>query len=199
MPTIHQKNSNRRVSGQTSVSTTAKGLTEITLSSVNTTFTNTTAVDGAAWDLSDVLEGDVLVTSDGYKGIVVSVNDGADTVTIDVGWISPDNSPRHRSNTTVMPVAGSTVRIHRLARAKSILIRAATGNGDLVYVGRDADARATDFPLDADDTLVLKSQILEIPRDIKLRDSEAWIDTTRVFILAAAGTQSVSWLLGAEQ
>lgn len=66
--------------------------TTITTSSANTSYTTTTVVDGVAWDLSEVVVGDV-VKADSSEGVITAVNDGTNTVTVS-SWVggTPSNT-----------------------------------------------------------------------------------------------------------
>lgn len=68
-------------------------------SGTGTTYTDTTVVDGVAWDLSAGAVGMLAVASSGKTGIVTNVNDGTDTVTV-ADWL-PSN-----------PANGETCQLH---------------------------------------------------------------------------------------
>ena len=155
-------------------------------SGAGTTFTATTVVDAVAWDLSAIEIGDVAVTSDGYKGIITAINDGADTLTIGAGWMDP-NGKQGRRGSDVKPTDTSTVTVHRIAQCKSILIKMLAGNGDIVRVGLDGTARATDYPISAGANLMLFH-----PQDQK------HLDVTDIFILADSGTLTAAWMVIAQ-
>lgn len=187
MPRLVQGLDNKRLSGQTSVTTTAVPLTKVgDTSGAGTTFTATTVVDGVAWDLSAIEIGDVAVTSDGYKGIITAINDGADTLTIGLGWMDP-NGKQGRPGGTVKPTDTSTVTIHRIAQCSSIMIKMLVANGDDVRVGLDGNARSDDYPLPAG------ANLMQFPPQ-----SQKHLDVTRIFIRADSGTQTVAWIVIAQ-
>lgn len=72
--------------------------TTITTSGSGTTYSTTTVADASAWDLSDVIAGDV-VSADGSLGVVSSVNDGTDTITVS-SW--DNGTPSNTSVATVL-------------------------------------------------------------------------------------------------
>jgi len=73
--------------------------------------------------------------------------------------------------------------VQRISTAKKVGIQAAEGNTDKIYVGLDGNARTTDWPLNPGETLAV--------------DDDTVIDVTQVYVIAASGTQTVSWSLGA--
>jgi len=186
MPRIIQGLDNKRLSGQTVTTTTAVPLTKVgDTSGAGTTFTATTVVDAAAWDLSGIEVGDVAVTSDGYKGIIKAINDGADTLTLDndKGWMDP-NGKQGRLGSDVKPADGSTVTIHRVAQCKSILVKMLAGNADDIRVGLNGVAVATDFPVAAGANIMLFHP-----------QAQKHLDVTNVYIRADSGTLTAAWMV----
>jgi len=175
-----------RQTGQLSVSTTALPATQIVAAAGvdSPTYTATAVVNDNAIDLSGVSVGDVIVTDDGYKGLIKAVNDGADTLTLDnaIAWMDP-NGKQGRLGSDVKPTDGQGFSVQRISLVQYITIGADSGNSDVVYVGRDGNARTTDYPLQPGETVGLSDL--------------AWVDVTRLFVLAASGTQTVNWILGA--
>ncbi len=169
--------------GQVTVGTSAIPLTQAAaVSSSNTTFTHTTVVDGTVWTLSGVLVGDIAETSDGYLGQVTAVNDATDTVTVK-GWTKEGSTPTATS--TVVPTAGSTVRIHHILRAGMILIKAGQSNSGTVYVGTNSTAVNTDYPLVAGEPLIINPAM-----------GEQWVDVMSLYILGSDSGQLVNWMIG---
>ncbi|MDP1614222.1 MAG: hypothetical protein Q8L68_00325, partial [Methylococcales bacterium] len=81
-------------SGSTSIVNAAMPITKVgAISSVNTTFTATTVVDGTAWGLSTVVAGMFAKTSGGWIGLITAVNDGTDTLTVE-SWINIANGAK---------------------------------------------------------------------------------------------------------
>lgn len=72
--------------------------TTITTSGSSTTYSTTTVADASAWDLSGVIAGDV-VSAGGSLGVVSSVNDGSDTITV-TSW--DNGTPANSSVATVL-------------------------------------------------------------------------------------------------
>jgi hypothetical protein len=108
----------------------------------NTTFTVNTVVDGSAWDLSNVKQGDILevidsVSSEMFMGRVQSVDDGNDTITLQGsgGWYRGEISGRGLAE--LKPSDGSPVIVHRLDKCVKITIDAITSNPADVYLGFD--------------------------------------------------------------
>lgn len=187
MPRINQGLDSKRLSGQTITTTTAVPLTKIgATSSANTTFTATTVVDASAWDLSALEIGDVAVTSDGYKGVIAVIDDGADTLTIGRGWQDPEGK-QGRLGGTVKPADASTVTIHRIAQCVSILLKMLVGNSDDVRVGLNGAAVATDYPVPAGANLLLFNPL-----------GQKHIDVTDIFIRADSGTPTVAWIVSSQ-
>jgi len=86
-------------------STTAIPLTKIaSTSSSNTTFTATRVTDASSWTLTGAIAGDVAVTSDGKRGIVVST--ATNIVNVNE-WVD-------ESGNSQIPANGSIVTIHRV-------------------------------------------------------------------------------------
>ncbi len=182
MSTIAQRETVRK-SGQTTISTTAVPVTKVgDTSGAGTTFTVTTVVDAAAWDLSGVTEGEVVVTADGYKGIITDVDDANDTLTV-AGWMPPSGrTPDVRIPTK--PADTSTVTIHRISRAKVLSIQSLPANTFDMYVGKHGTATSGDKKITA-------GQVQEI-----VPDEEEYLDVTRVYIIAASGSQTVAYMGG---
>lgn len=182
MPFTRQSLENRRKTGQTSVGTTAIPLTKVgDTSSANTTYTDTTVTDGSAWDLSAVSAGDVAVTQDGYKGIITAVDDGNDSLTVEL-WM--DSAGKEGGG--VKPTDGQTVTIHRISQCTGMMVKALFANSDDVRVGLDGNARASDFPLSKG-------------RNLNLYDENGMdkADITKVYVKADSGTQTVAWMVTA--
>lgn len=186
MPRIIQNIENKRLTGQVSATTTAVPLTKVgDTSGAGTTFTVTTVVDGAAWDLSAIEVGDVAVTSDGYIGEITAIDNGNDTLTIGKGWQSP-RTEQGRLGGTIKPADTSTVTIHRIAQCHSILIKMLAGNSDVVRVGLNGTAVVSDYPLGAG------ANLLEFPAQRRGK-----LDVTQIYVRADSGTQTVAWMVQA--
>lgn len=183
MATIAQRETVRK-SGQATISTSAVPVTKVgDTSGAGTTFGVTSVVDAAAWDLSGVTAGEVVVTADGYKGVITTVDNGADTLTIAGGWMPPSGrTPDVR--TSIKPTDGNTVTIHRVSRAKVISIQALPGNTANIFVGKHGTATSSDKKL-------TPGQILEL-----VPDEEKYLDVTRVYAIAASGSQTVAYMGG---
>lgn len=182
MATIAQRETVRK-SGQTTISTTAVPVTKVGNTSGAATFTVTSVVDAAPWDLSGVTEGEVAVTADGYKGVITAVDDGNDTLTIAGGWMPPNRRTRD-VRTSIKPADGNTVTIHRVSRAKVISIQALPGNTVNIFVGKHGTATSSDKKLSP-------GQILEL-----VPDEEKYLDVIRIYVIAASGSQTVAYMGG---
>jgi hypothetical protein len=141
-------------------------------SSVNTTFTETRVTDASAWTLTNVVQGDVAISSDGKRGIVVSTG----TNIVNVGqWLDESGNKQ-------TPANGSIVAIHRLNFVRRLWIKSPSTNGAVVYIGLYGSAGATDYPLAI-------GEAIEI-----LPDGDAeWVDVTKINALVASGTQSINY------
>lgn len=169
-----------RKSGKTTVSTTAVPVTKIgDTSSANTTYTDTTVTDGSAWNLSAVAVNDVIKTEDGYKGLIKSVDDGNDILTVSQ-WQGPDG----KKGTGVKPTDGQTATIHRIDHCGVLMVQASLGNTDNLRIGIDGNARADDYKLVPGMTL-----------HVSPYDDTPNIDITRVYAIAESGSQSLEWIV----
>lgn len=168
---------------RTSVTTTAKPLTQVhATSSGNTTYTATRVTDASAWTLTNVLAGDIVVTSDGYLGLVTST--GSNLVNVQE-WFEKKVSARGFGAN--MPADTSTAMILRCLRCKRIEISAVEANSAIVAFGfSDAVTLATSREIshtaaNPNSVLVLEAGVNEL-----LDCREMWI--------IAASTQNVNWL-----
>jgi hypothetical protein len=167
----HKSSGVATCSGATPIPLTKIGLS----SSANTTFTDTRVTDGTAWSLTNVAQGDVAVSSDGKRGIVVSTG----TNIVNVGqWVDKGGSIQ-------TPANGSTVAIHRLNLVRRLWIKAPSTNIAAVYIGLYGTADSTDYPLAI-------GEAIEI-----LPDGDAeWLDVTKIYQLVAGGTQYLNYAQG---
>jgi hypothetical protein len=167
----HKSSGVATVTGATAVPLTKIGAS----SSANTTFTETRVTDASAWSLTNVAQGDVAVSSDGKRGIVVS----AGTNLVNVGmWVDEGWSIQ-------TPANGSTVAIHRLNLVRRLLIKSPSTNGAVVYIGLYGTATATDYPMAVSETIEI------------LPDGDAeFVDVTKIYALVASGTQYLNYAQG---
>lgn len=183
-----------RRTGQTTVTTSAAPVTQIDLdSSSNTTFTTTTAVDQTSWDLSQVIAGDIVITSDNCIGIITDVNVGfggaPTTVTVGQGWSCEVTGFRRNPVVTAsVPAAGSTMEIHRISHAKTLRLKADPDNTDEVFIGKHGDATISDFVLEAGEHV-----------DLVPEEPGNYVDVTQVYAIAASGTQTIDYIPGVER
>ncbi len=187
MATIKQ-NPNHHGSGSQSVTATAKAATQIVSSTgASTTYTAATIVDAAAWDLSNVEAGDVVKTADDYRAIVLSADDGNDTITIEGGWMPPTGAGPDANKASVLPTDGNAAVVHRMNRCVRIHLSADAGNANTVFVRRGGSAPGagvyTDYPLVAGQSVTIEA------------DEEKYLDLTTVWLIAA-GASTVDWILG---
>ena len=184
MTAIIQSLDNVRLTGQTSVSATPVPLTKVgDTSSGNTAYATDSITDSSAGDLSAISVGDVVITQDGYKGLITAVDDGSDKVTVGAGWLAP-GAERGRSTGNVKPTDGQTATIIRIARARSIMAKASSNNSDIVRFGRNGTAAATDYPRSAGLRITFS------------RYDRQPIDVSQIYIRADSGTQTVAWCVG---
>lgn len=73
------------------------------VSSKNTTFTSTTAVDATAWDLSQVVAGMTAYAEEGSTGKITNVNDGTETLTV-ASWVGGTPNTGERVTLRKLPV-----------------------------------------------------------------------------------------------
>jgi hypothetical protein len=178
---------NVRKTGELSFTTTPLPVDQVvaTAGGDSPTYTTTTAVNDNAIDLSDVEAGNLIVTGDGYQGIVSAINDGANTLTIQDGqWYDPEGK-RGSVNGNVKPADGQSFSVQRVSVVRSISITADPTNTDTIYVGRDGTARTTDYPL-------LPGESLGIGDD-------DFVHVPRIYVRSASGTQKIHWILGSPQ
>ena len=171
--------------GRTQITTSAKPITQIGASSANTTFTTTTVVSSSAWDLSDVEanQGYVVTTSGGWKGEIVGVNDGTDTITVRA-WVKDGPGD---SRAAAVPAAGETAIIHKAAHCQKVIIDAVEANTAVVDVGFSSGVTSgTGHPLSATAGNPNSRLILEA-RPKKL------LDLTQIYAIAGS-TQNIAWL-----
>ena len=136
-------------SGTTSVlATSSNPITKIGVTSgATTTFTATTVVDSVAWDLSAPVAGHFAKTSDGWIGLINTVNDGTDTLTVNK-WVRADGA-----SSDGKPVAGSTVTVHRVWRCNKLKVKADNSNAAGIHLRQNAAATASAYELLANETI----------------------------------------------
>lgn len=155
---------------QKSIGTTAVPITQVgTTSSANTTFTVTTGVDGTAWDLSTASAGMIAVTSDGYRGTITVVNDGADTITVGE-WTTKE------AGIPGTPVATSTIRIFKVIENSQSYVQALYANTNDVYIGASDVTTANGFPIAPGQVIGVTSPFLD-----------------EVYAVVASGTETIAW------
>lgn len=172
-----------RKTGELSVSTTALPITQIVASATGVdapAYTTTTVVNDNAIDLSNVAANDHVVTADGYKGKIKTIDDGNDTLTVEY-WQGPDG--KERGNTK--PTDGQQFSVQRIIMAKTFGLTADVDNTDVVYVGRHGTTRSADS----------SDLALQPGQSVGFSDPRG-VDTTEIYVLAASGTQSVQWIVG---
>ncbi len=153
-------------------------------SSVNTTFTATTVVDGSAWDLSAPAVGDFAKTSGEWIGRITAVDNATDTVTVEQ-WINIANGARSLTGGSAKPSAGETVVIHQLFRCGSIKFKADHANGSAgVHIQRNIAATTSHYELLANETLVLLPE-----------HGSTYVDATLVNAISSSGTIGL-WFFG---
>lgn len=175
--------------GRTSVSSSAKPITQVgNISSSNTTFTSTSVVDATAWDLSLVEPGMLIKTSDGYRAIIDTVNDGTNTLTIrkDTGWAK---GTRPIYTGAGKPANGSTVRIHKRGACLAMIVDALDTNSADVFIGTDNTVTVSGganpgHPISYQPTY---------PNHRVTMEAEKHIDLTEVWVIAASA-QEIAWV-----
>jgi len=185
MSTIAQRTGHHG-SGQLTVGTSAKAITQIVKSTgASTIYSINSVLDGAAWDLSDVEVGDVVKTADGYRGVVTDVDDASDTLSIAGGWMSPSGRAPN-VNSSRKPTDTNAATVYRVNRCKRIKINADAGNGISIFVRHGGSAPGagvyTDYPLPAGVSLSLEAE-------------HEYIDLTTVWVIAA-GAATANWIIG---
>jgi hypothetical protein len=173
------------------VTTTAKPITQIgSPSSGNTTFTATTVVDGSAWDLSDVAEGYIITTSDGFRASIEAVNDGANTLTLD-GWV--DKGGRSgRGLALLRPTDGAVVTVHKMESCGRLLIDAIDENTADVFLGFSSDVSYDPASADVGHEIAA-SATQGNHRMILKPEMTKELDLTEVWVIAAS-TQNLAWI-----
>ena len=190
MPAIKEKQPRQ---GRTEVTTTAKPITQIgAASSGATTYTKTNQVprvtDGAAWDLSDVAVDMLAVTSGGWRGRIVAVNDGADYIEVE-HWQPKGQTGSSRASQG--PADTETITIHKMEICKYLLVDAVDANSADVYIGFSSSVTASGadigHPIAAPNTQ--PNHRYNLPAGL-----HEWIDLVEVYVIVAAGTEEVAWV-----
>jgi len=183
---VVKQNPDTRRTGQTTVTTTAAPVLQIgAASGAGTTFTVRTGVDGAAWDLSNMIVGDVAVTSDGCAGLITAVNNGTNTISVAHGWYCPPGWSANVNAEANVPADGSTITIFRRSHCRLLGIHADPDNTANISIGTYGDAVTGDYDLEAGNDVTL---VPEPP--------DKFLDLTQVYAIAASGSQSISWGIG---
>lgn len=172
--------------GVQTVTTSAKPLTQITKSSVNTTFTKTRATDGSAWDLSNAEVGYLAKIGD-FRGIVSAVDDAGNYVDVQQ-WYYRGNSLQAQAER--VPTAGDQVEIHKCDGCKEVILDADDGNSASIFVGFDENVTVSGatagHPIASTATQPNHRLVLEI-------GVTPIIDLTSVYVIAAS-TQTLHWV-----
>lgn len=170
--TIKQpRNWNKTVTNQ------ATPISSLSRSSAGTTFTISGVTDASAWDVSNIVKGDIAITEDGFIGPILST--GADSITV-VGWWK---GGMLRKGGAEPPEDGNRVTIHRKIRAKSLLLKCQDGSSNDIYIGFDENVTPdTGHPLSRTSGTVNQTLFFEAKRD-------RWLNISRVW--AIAGTSQV--------
>jgi hypothetical protein len=177
--------------GRTAVTTTAKPVTQIgSPSSGNTTFSKTTVVDGSAWDLSNVAEGYIITTSDGFRASITGVNNGANTLTVEGGWVSEGRSGRGLAE--LIPADGATVRVHKMEWCSRLLLDAIDENTADIFLGFSSSVSIN--PASADVGHEIAASAAQGNHRMILEPAMASeLDLTEVWVIAAS-TQNLAWI-----
>jgi hypothetical protein len=166
-----------RIGNQTwrkNVSNEPSPVTAYSKSSGNTTYTKTTVTDSSSWDLTQAEVGDVLITEDDYIGVVQSA--AANVVTVDA-WRKGGINLMGQAEAT--PVDGQTATLHKMSRARRIIMRSDPNNDADIYVGcNDPNVDATTgHPISYQISQLNSELIIEAPRDRWLNLTEIWVVT----------------------
>jgi len=179
--------------GRTVVGTTSKPITQIgNVSSGNTTFTKTSVVDGSAWDLSDVAEGYVIKTSDGFLAMISSVDAGNDTLHCQQGWVAPGGRSG-RGLAVLKPADGATVRVHKMAACGRLVIDALDENSVDVYLGFSSSV--TFNPASADVGHEIAAAATQGNHRMVIQpEMTGELDLTEVWVICNGSLQYVCWI-----
>lgn len=170
--------------GVKNVSSIASHLFASVNSSINTEFTTTSVKDYSAWDLSTVSEGQAVVTTDGYSGLIKSVDDTANTIHV-FEWVR--FAQYGMGMALGVPANGQKVSVFKITHAKRVVIRASDENSNYVYVGFSSSvSSSTGMPLSYGTGTPNKD--LEIISDKP-------INLTKVYVVSASA-QKVDWDVG---
>jgi hypothetical protein len=104
-------------------------------SSTNTTYTSTTVTDASAWNLGDAKQGDVAITTEGYIGRILAVDNPGNNITVDA-WHAPTSL---QGLATEKPTDGTAVELHKVVAARRVLITSDENNDNTIYLGTDED------------------------------------------------------------
>lgn len=178
--------------GRQAVTTTARPITQIgSRSSVNTTFTAKTVTDASAWDLSNVAQGFVITTSDGYRAKITGVDNANNTLTCESGWA--DAGGRSGRGLAVnMPAAGARVTVHKMEACGKLLVDALDTNSGAVFLGFDSSVSSDPSSPNVGHEIAA-SPTQPNHRLIVDPTAKDELDLTQVFVICAA-SQVVCWI-----
>lgn len=182
MPAIRESDEFRY--GRRQVTTNAAPLTEITTSSVQTTYSPKYVVDAVGWDLSAVQVNHIAGNSEGWVGKIS--NTGTNTVYVDF-W---RNSPQKINTGQAWNVPGNGVRVSvfSVLAAKQITLYADPANDGSVYLGFSSGVTAANgFPISHTAVNPNAGLILSAPKKRWLNLGQFWV--------VAESTQNIRWII----
>ncbi len=179
--------------GRTLVDTTVRPITQIgNVSSINTTFGKRDVVDATAWDLSSVVAGYVMKTSDGFLAMISAVDDANDTLSCQQGWVAPGGRSG-RGTAELIPSDGATIRIHKMAVCGRILIDALDENTVDVYLGFSSSVSYN--PASADVGHEIAAAATQGNHRLVIEAVMAReLDLTEVWVICNGASQYVCWI-----
>jgi len=166
-------------SGTTSIpATPSTAVTQVGVaSSINTTFTATTVVDGTAWDLSAPVAGQFAKTSDNWIGLITAVDNATDTITVKK-WVRADGSTSDGK-----PADGSTVAVHRVWRCNTLKAKADNSNAAGIHLRQNVSATTSSYKLLANETITFVAEV-----------GCKYVDATLINAISASGTLTLWWI-----
>ena len=106
--------------GYTEFTNSGKAITALgDASGATTTFTTTTVTDSVAWTMTGIAAGMVAKTSGGWLGLIKSVDDAGDSLTVEKWELKGQQGDKRAAQ---KPAAGETVQVHRVHKCARLTL-----------------------------------------------------------------------------
>lgn len=160
-------------------------------SSANTTYTATTGVDGTAWDLSGVIVGMVVTTSDGKSGTITVVDDATDTITVG-SWTG--GTPTATATMTIrLSIAANNTSNWHVGRSGTIASFASYG--DALERKPGTFVRVRDFTVPGASNLTWTVGTLTLSSASALFENYTWQHGDRIYVTGGTGMSAAIQVL----